>query len=116
MKKYNFTTKQVIDYINDYVEHDDKLVMITEDELFEVLGVTKDELFDDDEYRREDVVITFDGDTSFVEFGDLIGKAETAISEKFQTTFGGNWTSHWMEGVIGVWDEDKLTTEEVWKV
>ena len=113
-KNYDFNSKQVIDYVNDYVEEEDGCIYLTEEEWYDALGVEKDEIIGNDGNFKEGIEITFDGEKLAFEEQELACSVGAALAKYGAEKYGGKWTLHWCEGAVAAWDKDKHSAGEIW--
>lgn len=114
MKKYNFTTQEVINYIEDYIEFDGDCIILNEEDWYDALGVQKSDIMDGDSgFLMDDVKVTFDGEELDAE-EELACSVGNAMAKYGEEHFGGYWEFHWSEGVVAAWDANKTSAGEIW--
>ena len=112
-KNFDFTTKQVTDYIEDYIEFDEGCLYMTEEDWYDALGIESlVEIITKDGWFLEDVDITFDGE-HLGEEQELACHIGDVMAKYGEEHFGGNWNFHWCDGAIAAWDENMTNAGKI---
>lgn len=112
MKKYNFNSKQIADYLkaNPLTAEEKHLLIMSESEVYKALGVKQSDIADDKGYLREDVEVEFDDDKLSFEEEELLYHVADAMAKYGKENISaGEWDVHWYESNVLAWNSSIYT-------